>query len=111
MKIIISQGENFERAPAPCGEGQGQECVIADRGLSIKFFTIIHNHDHPNKTMDIVNFLDSLIFMVYFQVHKRFDPIYSDARMRIQKLGEWSAQSEYFAIIIIITRPSWIVGW
>ena len=88
MKIIISQGENFERAPAPCGEGQGQECVIADRGLSIKFFTIIHNHDHPNKTMDIVNFLDSLIFMVYFQVHKRFDPIYSDARMRIQKLGQ-----------------------
>ena len=33
-----------------------------------------------------------------FQVHKRFDPIYSDARMRIQKLG-------HCFIIIKIPRP------
>ena len=64
--------------------------------------------------MDIVNFLDSLIFMVYFQVHKRFDPIYSDARMRIQKLGERILCHHHHHKAIAGLRPawpSWIVGW
>ena len=33
------------------------------------------------------------------QVHKRFDPIYSDARMRIQKLGEFNFFTRYMIIV------------
>ena len=80
MKIIISQGENFERAPAPCGKGQGQECVIADRGLSIKFFTIIHNHDHPNRTMDIGH----CQLFIFFDIHGLF-PGAQEVRSNLQR--------------------------
>jgi D-galacturonate reductase len=30
-------------------------------------------------------------------VHKRFDPIYSDARMRIQKLGDFNFFTSYMS--------------
>ena len=49
--------------------------------IIIKFYHndpyVCHRNDHYILTVSR-----------FFQVHKRFDPIYSDARMRIQKLGQ-----------------------
>ena len=92
-----SPGQNSERTPASCGEGQGQECAIADWGfdqnLFIRYIFIII----------IIISWSPLLLSKYFgslQVHKRFDPIYSDARMRIQKLGH---------CFITIHRPHHII--
>ena len=35
--------------------------------------------------------------LLQIEVHKRFDPIYNDARMRIQKLGSFNFFSSYMS--------------
>ena len=35
--------------------------------------------------------------LLQMEVHKRFDPIYNDARMRIQKLGDFNFFSSYMS--------------
>ena len=35
--------------------------------------------------------------LLQIEVHKRFDPIYSDARMRIQKLGDFNFFTAYMS--------------
>ena len=35
--------------------------------------------------------------LLQMEVHKRFDPIYNDARMRIQKLGDFNYFSSYLS--------------
>ena len=35
--------------------------------------------------------------LLQIEVHKRFDPIYSDARMRIQKLGDFNFFTSYMS--------------